>query len=53
MLKWSGSIGVGVGCDAGGGVGNEAADAFFNGVGDIQLSKKTQGAHATGVCCYS
>jgi len=39
MLEWSGYLGVGASDDAGGVAGGEAADAFFDGVGDIQLLK--------------
>ena len=39
--EWSGSLGFNRGGDARVGGGGDAADALGDGVGDIQLSKKT------------
>jgi hypothetical protein len=39
-MEWSGSLGVGAGCDVGGVAGGEADDALCDGVGNIWLSIK-------------
>ena len=47
--EWSGSLGGSPGGDAGVGGGCDDVDAFGDGLGDIRLSKKTEGAC---FCCY-
>ena len=42
MPDWSESLGNVGGCDASGGGGGDAADAFGDGVHDVRLSQKTE-----------